>query len=302
MERAQRLTTFWNWLPVFRAVAETQHLPTASSLLHLTPSTLSRTIRVLEEDVGRTLFDRVGRQLELNAAGRVMLGAVRDAMRLVDEALATVSGGQLMGTVHVAVSGPFAPSFVLPAFEALAEEHPELLPHVRAASAPSLNGMLLKGQLDLAVTDDVVPHEELAVSALGTITHGVYCSSEHPLHGASPDVDEVLTHRFVTPPLDDRGRPVDAWPRELRRKVGLRVDQMQVAVDACATGRYLAALPDLVGQRSSLHRLPFTELPATTLYLVHRESLALQGKTEVTAAAIRAAVEAVLDDDDAPRG
>ena len=49
MERMRRLTTLWSWLPGFRAVAETQHLPTASKQLHVGASALSRTIRLLEE-------------------------------------------------------------------------------------------------------------------------------------------------------------------------------------------------------------------------------------------------------------
>ena len=81
MERVRRLARFWNWLPAFRVTAETAHLPTASEALHISPSALSRTIRLLEEDVGQPLFDRVGRNIALNAAGQRLLAAVRDAMR-----------------------------------------------------------------------------------------------------------------------------------------------------------------------------------------------------------------------------
>src|SRR5262245_24932867 len=35
MDRAARLTELWSWLPAFRAVAETQHLPTAAAALHV---------------------------------------------------------------------------------------------------------------------------------------------------------------------------------------------------------------------------------------------------------------------------
>ena len=48
-ELASLVERIWNWLPAFRAVAETEHLPTASDLLHVTPSALSRTIRLLEQ-------------------------------------------------------------------------------------------------------------------------------------------------------------------------------------------------------------------------------------------------------------
>ncbi len=58
MERLRRVASFWNWLPAFRAVAETEHLPTAAEALFVSPSALSRAIRLLEKDVGQPLFRR----------------------------------------------------------------------------------------------------------------------------------------------------------------------------------------------------------------------------------------------------
>ena len=52
MDKVQRLHRFWSWLPAFSAVAETQHLPSAALKLHVSPSALSRTIRLLEDDLG----------------------------------------------------------------------------------------------------------------------------------------------------------------------------------------------------------------------------------------------------------
>ena len=78
---------FWHRLPVFRTVAETEHLPTASKRLGLTAPALSRSIKLLEESVGRPLFDREGRRIVLNPAGKAFLRVVRTAMRQVDTAL-----------------------------------------------------------------------------------------------------------------------------------------------------------------------------------------------------------------------
>ncbi|MHC4078781.1 MAG: helix-turn-helix domain-containing protein, partial [Planctomycetota bacterium] len=69
MDRLRRLAQLWNWLPAFRAVGETQHLPTASRALSVTAPALSRAVRLLERDVGQPLFRRIGRRIELNEAG-----------------------------------------------------------------------------------------------------------------------------------------------------------------------------------------------------------------------------------------
>ena len=56
MEHLRRLYRVWNWLPAFRAVAETEHLPTASEMLGLTPSALSRAIKQLEDELVELLL------------------------------------------------------------------------------------------------------------------------------------------------------------------------------------------------------------------------------------------------------
>ena len=64
---------------------------------------------------------------------------------------------------------------------------------------------------------------------------------------------------------------------------------MNVAVEACARGELLAVFPDLVGRAAGLRRVPLEDLLTTELYMMHRKSLAVRGRTEIVAAAIRAA-------------
>ena len=97
MERLKRVASVWSWLPAFRAVAETQHLPTASAELDVSASALSRTIRLLESDIGRTLFERQGRRIVLNEAGERLLVAVRDAMRRVHDGMSPMDRKELEG-------------------------------------------------------------------------------------------------------------------------------------------------------------------------------------------------------------
>lgn len=294
MERANRLRSLWAWLPAFRAVAETEHLPTASEMLHVSASSLSRTIRLLEEDVGRPLFDRVGRQIVLNEAGRELLVAVRNAMRGVDESLTRLGPGRLVGPVHVSVPGPFAPIFVLPALRAITAAHPELIPRVVSVPSGVVNDALARGDLDVAVLDDATPDDDLTLLELGPIPHALCCAPGHPLDGrARPRPDEIATHPFVAPtPLPD-GRVPDRWPPHLPRRIGLYVHQMQVGIEACRGGELLAVLPWPVAERAGLRRVPVKGISATTLHAVHRPTLAPEGRTEVVVDALEEAAAAV---------
>ena len=65
-EVQRKLRDVWNWLPTFRAIAETEHLPSAAERLHVTSAAVSRTLKLLEERLGEKLFNLDGRSLILN--------------------------------------------------------------------------------------------------------------------------------------------------------------------------------------------------------------------------------------------
>ena len=64
----------------FVCVAETESIAKAAERLHISASPLSRTIIQLERQVGFALFERVGRGLRLNGAGRELLQNARDLL------------------------------------------------------------------------------------------------------------------------------------------------------------------------------------------------------------------------------
>ena len=70
-------------LRYFTAVAEIGHMQRAADALHVSQSTLSSAVKRLEEELGLKLFQRVGRRLELNDNGRLLL---RDAKALLQQA------------------------------------------------------------------------------------------------------------------------------------------------------------------------------------------------------------------------
>ncbi|HJL20475.1 MAG TPA: LysR family transcriptional regulator, partial [Sandaracinaceae bacterium LLY-WYZ-13_1] len=137
MEHLRRLYRVWNWLPAFRAVAETEHLPTASEMLHVSPSALSRSIKQLEGELGQPLFRRIGRRLELSPAGEELLRALQESMSRLDRGLSAASTSQFIGPVRVSAQEPFATAFVLRALDALIEAHPLVVPHLAALAPPT---------------------------------------------------------------------------------------------------------------------------------------------------------------------
>jgi len=78
-------------LHYFWAVAKRGGVARASEHLHLTPQTISGQISLLEDNLGEALFNKVGRNLELTDAGRLVLSYADEIFSL---------GGELEDTVR----------------------------------------------------------------------------------------------------------------------------------------------------------------------------------------------------------
>ena len=70
----------------FVVLAETEHVTEAAAELGIAQPTLSRALLRLENQVGAPLFDRVGRRLQLNVMGRVMVEHARRCVAEIDAA------------------------------------------------------------------------------------------------------------------------------------------------------------------------------------------------------------------------
>ncbi len=241
-----RLDQIWNWLPAFFAVAQTEHLPTASKQLNVTASALSRSIRLLESTVDTPLFNRVGRNLVLNASGRQLLQALQISDRALESALSAIRAGELRGPVRIGSLGVLTDEYVLPAILGLQAEHPELLPSLSSCLASEANESLIRGDLDVAFYYDALSHRELHIEAIGQSTASVYCGQDHPLFREETISKELLSeYAFSVPQIGDRGRSMDGWPVEIPRKVALQITMLSTNIQVCLGGRYLTVLPDV---------------------------------------------------------
>lgn len=294
MSRVRRLAQLWNWLPAFRVVAETRHLPTASEALGITAPALSRTIKQLEEAIGQPLFSRTGRRLALNDAGEAFLVAVRHAMRGLDETLENIEERALVGPVRLSARSHHGWIFVRPALRRLRAACPELVPHVYTMASTEALDRLREGSIDVVITERAESASDLAVERLADITYGVYCGPGHPLDRADPVSDaELLEHEFIAPVagVDDH------WPLDLERRVGICVSAFHDAVHLCVEGNYLAMLPDATALEylgpERLRRVSTELAPRTPVFAVSRCPVSSHPRTDAVLQALREHVAAV---------
>lgn len=296
MKRSMRVARLWAWLPAFRAVAEVERLNQAAATLALCPSALSRTIRLLEEEVGAPLFIRSGRNMSLTRLGRELLVATRGAMRLVDDQLGA-GASELTGPIRVSTAGRLTTVYVVPALRRLRLRHPALSPHLVCVSPGEIAPQLLQGLLDAAVAHTPIHHDQIGVERLGEVTNGVYCGPGHALYAhPSPAVGDVLAHPFAAPEPHEGGPSADSWPAGITRHIALYSQVLEGGIEPCEEGELLAVFPDeLVStfpRGAALRRLPVDIVPSTALFGMRRTRV---GATCAVGEAILDAVRVEVD-------
>jgi DNA-binding transcriptional LysR family regulator len=92
-----------NGVAAFLAVAETRSFTAAAGRLGVTPTAISKAIRLLERRHGVTLFQRTTRRVALTEAGKTIFLRLRPAAAEISEAFAALSGfrEKPMGTLRI---------------------------------------------------------------------------------------------------------------------------------------------------------------------------------------------------------
>lgn len=272
MDDPARLThEVWPWLPTFRAIAETEHLPSAAERMHLSTSAVSRTLRVLEERLGQPLFNRVGRRLVLNTAGARLLASVREGMREVEATLQAAGEDPFAGQLQVSAIGMVSNALVVPALVELRADHPALVPVVANHRTVEANALLAEGRLQVAFYYEALDAPALAIEHLGGTTSSVFCGFGHPLFGRR-DVTraEVLARAFSVPMIGDSGRVMDGWPVGVPRRIGMQITLLRSNLAVALSGGMLTVLPDATAlpywAAGQLWRLPFDDLDGIEVY------------------------------------
>lgn len=141
-------------LRYFLAVAQEGSVTRAARALHLTQPTLSRQIRELEEELGRTLFSRGGRELSLTREGLLLRQRAEEIVGLAEiteKEFRSLGEKTVSGDLSLGCGESKALSFVTDALKVLQDEHPLIIPHFFSGNGEIVMDRLDKGLLDFAV-------------------------------------------------------------------------------------------------------------------------------------------------------
>ncbi|MBC7706067.1 MAG: LysR family transcriptional regulator, partial [Rhodoferax sp.] len=144
-------------LHYFWVTAKAGGIMRAGEQLHTTPQTLSGQIKLLEDWLGRKLFRKSGRKLELTDDGRLALGYAEQIFTLgaeLEAAVRQAGGGQQVLEFRVGVADSVAKSVAYRLLEpALSVSEPVRL-ICSEGKFPELLSQLALHRLDLVIADE----------------------------------------------------------------------------------------------------------------------------------------------------
>jgi DNA-binding transcriptional LysR family regulator len=216
------------------ALAEHGSFVRAAAAQHISQPALSRSVQVLEQRLGSSLFTRSKAGVVPTDLGRLYLERARDVLRLADELESQAQGHASLNAGRVDVGGGPFPSdtFLATAAARLADQYPKLGVRLHSSSWDDMTRQLRSRELDFFVGEFSLLGREADLEVLPLPTrHQAYffARAGHPLEKRRPiPKGEVFAWPFVTPSrlpprvLDPllteqrnaiaRGLPARLWP------------------------------------------------------------------------------------------
>ena len=208
-------------LAAFVAVVDYGGFSQAAEQLHLSQPAISKRIALLEAQLETRLFDRIGRQVLLTEAGRVLLPRARRLLAEAEAARRALQdmGDAIGGRLSLATSHHIGLHRLPAPLRRFTELHPNVALDLRFMDSEQAWNEVLQGQVELALTTLGPASPPLLATPLWRDPLLVVVAPEHPLArkrkltladlGAHPAVlpdAATFTHRIVADAFATRGQ------------------------------------------------------------------------------------------------
>ena len=143
-------------LRYFLAIAREENMTKAADILHVTQPTLSKTIRALEDELGKKLFTRHSFSISLTDEGLLLRDRAADLVTMADKiekeflSLDDISGGEL----YLGLGESYQIKYLAREIKKLKHRYPRLKYHITSGDTEQVTEKLDKGLLDFAVLCD----------------------------------------------------------------------------------------------------------------------------------------------------
>ncbi|ANY15245.1 LysR family transcriptional regulator [Bordetella pseudohinzii] len=178
-------------LRIFLAVAREQSVTRAAQALDRVPSNVSTRVQQLEDRLGRALFTRENKRMQLSDAGQTLAAYAVRLLDLAQEAEQALSAAEPGGRLRLGSMESTAASRLPAPLARLHGRWPDLDIQLRTGTTRFLADAVASHALDCAIVAHPAAERPADVGALGAGLHGEYLFTEElllvmPPGGAEP--------------------------------------------------------------------------------------------------------------------
>lgn len=169
-------------LEVFIAVAQEGNVTRAASQLSITQSATSMALADFETQLQRKLFDRVGKRLQLNEAGRLLLPKAIDTVaRAAEIETLAASTGPLNGSLRVGASLTIG-NYLMPGIiGSFMRQHPGVQMQLRVGNTRQIIQELQQFHVDVGFIEGFCHEPDIEVIPWSEDELVIFAAPDHPL-------------------------------------------------------------------------------------------------------------------------
>ena len=188
----QAINFDWNQARAFLATAQEGSLSAASRVLGLTQPTLGRQVSALEDSLGVTLFERVGRSLVLTDAGQDLLTHVRGMGDAAGKFSMAAAGQSQQVDGHVAITATdIMSTYHLPSIlRNLRDVAPGI--EITVVSSNSVQN-LMRREADIAIRHTRPTEPDLIARLVAEMTGNLFATPEYLERMGWPETAEEVS-------------------------------------------------------------------------------------------------------------
>lgn len=170
-------------LTYFLEAAKHESVGKAARVLAISPSAISHSIAVLEEELGHELFVREKKRIFLSGRGKLLMERASKILRDVESLKDDLASehAELHGSFRILGTPSLATRYLVIAWCAVQKRHPRLALELHTARSTEVVRQIARGEMDFGLAFDPPPHSELHAHPLGQEEFVVAVRKGHPL-------------------------------------------------------------------------------------------------------------------------
>jgi len=143
------------YLRTFIAVADTKGFTRAGLHVNRSQSAVSMQIKRLEDEIGKHLFDRIGKTVKLTTEGNLLINHARRIVKEHDEAVLALSKPGLRGFIRFGSPEHYTAGVLPKLLARFASSYPDVLVEMRCENSDKIKEAVDNGELDIGICTQI---------------------------------------------------------------------------------------------------------------------------------------------------